>query len=74
MHIYSLGWMIQLPDGVWTAQAVGIYSSIGKAEDAIKRLRVKEPFCNYPKGFYIHCVKVDADYEDGEFQPVTPSC
>jgi hypothetical protein len=74
MHVYSVGYMWQEADGIWTAQAIGVYSSIGKAEEAIKRLRVKKPFSNYPAGFYIHCVKIDTDYEDGQYQRVTPSC
>jgi hypothetical protein len=66
-YVYCLNYFRPLPDGTWAATAIGVYSSLARAEQAAARLRERPGFRDYPDGFDLSAMRVDVDYDDPMF-------
>lgn len=66
VHVFLLTYLYP-HDGIWSAMLLGVYSSLGQAEQAIARLRQRPGFSDYPNGFRIDGRILDEDYDDPMF-------
>jgi len=61
MEVFLLWHVHAFADGEEDEKLIGVYSSLGKAEEAIERLKGQPGFVDAPEGFGIYPYAVDKD-------------
>jgi hypothetical protein len=71
MNVFILQHTHEFEDGE-DVKMIGVYSTHGLAEEAIKRIRGLSGFCDMPDGFRISSYEVDVDYWTEGYITVLP--
>jgi hypothetical protein len=61
MEIFVLQHVHMLDNGEEDVKMIGVYSSLERAEEAIKRLTMKPGFSDSPEGFVVHRYVLNED-------------
>src|SRR5262245_184731 len=66
-HVYLLSYLRQVPDGQWTGEFVGVYSSLEEVEAAKKRVLSRPSYSDSPHSFRVDGVMLNVDYDGSHF-------
>ncbi len=66
-YVYLLSYLRQVPDGHWTGEFIGVYSSLEEAEGAKKRVLSRPSYSESPYSFRVDGVILNADYDGSHF-------
>jgi hypothetical protein len=62
-YVYVLSYLQQRPEGTWTGEFVGVYSSLEGAEEAKKRVLSRPSYSDSMHSFRVDGVMLNADYD-----------
>jgi hypothetical protein len=70
--VYVLSYLRLLPDGHWTGEFIGIYSSLEEAEGAKKRVLSRPSYSAGTYSFRVDDLMLNVDYDGSHFFGMPP--